>query len=161
MSNKATTQLFEAMLDAAGTAFAGCFLYAFAGPVPADAGDALNMVADHTQCFRLTESDDGTTGLNFDAAVGMLLPKLSTEDWLGLIAFDGVDDGETTLTPSFFRICPPGDNGRGVATGPRVQGTLGGPSSGRDIELGAATVTANGSNQQRLDSYYLDLSTIG
>lgn len=158
---KASDSFAEAALDGAGAALAGCFVYYFAGPVPANAGDALDMVAQHTQVARLTEGNDGTTALNFAAASGRILPKAPAEEWEGTVSFDGAEDSETTLAPTFFRICVGADTGRDASSAVRVQGTLGGPSSGADIELGSASLTDNGSNTVGLSSYYIGAEFLG
>lgn len=142
----ATSQLLDAMLDALKSELDGGFLYIFAGTLPANAAAALDTGAIHTQVAQLTESNDGTTGLTFETAAGGLLVKEGTETWEATITFDGADAAETTLTPTFFRFCPTGDDGRGAASGPRLQGTVGGPSSGMDLRLGADTLTDNGTN---------------
>lgn len=157
----ATSHLLQAMLTGVKTSLDGGMLYIFAGTVPADAAAALNMTTTHTQVAVLTESDDGTTGLTFDAAVGGLLVKAAAETWEGTVAFDGKDDGETTLTPTFFRFCASGDDGRGVAAGPRLQGTVGGPSSGADYRLGATTVTANGTNTVGAAVFEVTVASLG
>lgn len=141
-----TTQLLDAMLAAMKAELDGGFLYLFAGPVPAGPSVALDLGSTHTQVAVLSESGDGITGLTFDAPSGGLMVKAGAETWEGLVAFDGAEDGETTLSPTFFRFCPDGDDGRGAGAGPRLQGLVGGPSSGADLRIGADTVTANGTN---------------
>lgn len=121
-------------------------LFFFAGPVPATAEEALDMATDHTQLVEMTEGGDGATGLTFDAPVDGAMVKAAAEEWTGLIAFDGAEDGETTLEATFWRFCPAGDNGRGVTTDVRLQGTIGGP--GASIPMVNANLTANGSNTQ-------------
>lgn len=132
----------------------GGFLYIFAGSVPADADDALDMLNEHTQLVMLTVGNDGITGLTFDAPVGGVLAKAAGEDWVGTVTFDGADGTMPTLTPTFYRFCANGDNGRsaGSAT-PRLQGTVGGPASSARIKLDTDTVTANGSNTKGLSSF--------
>jgi hypothetical protein len=104
----------------------GGFLYLFCGPVPDSATDALNTTTLHTQILKITESDDGSTGLTFDPASGGGLPKAPAEDWSGTAAFDGVGASETTLQPTFLRFCEAGDDGRGAATTQaRFQATVG------------------------------------
>ena len=119
-------------------------MYWFNGTMPASEDDALDMVSEHTQLVEMTESGDGSTGLTFDSPSGTAMTKASGEEWSGLIAFDGAQDGETELEANFYRFCGPGDNGRGAATGPRLQGTIGGPGSG--IPMVSNVLTANGSN---------------
>lgn len=119
-------------------------LYLFAGAMPADADTALDMVSTHTQVAIITNNDTGT-GITFDTPTNANTNKAASETWKGSPAFDGKDDGLTTLTPVFYRLCESGDDGRSAGTGNRVQGTVGGPSSGADIELGSATVSSSGS----------------
>lgn len=126
-------------------------MYWFSGPVPASSDDPLDMGDDHTQLVMMTESGDGSTGLTFDAPSGNAMTKAAAETWSGLIAFDGAESGETTLTATFYRFCAAGDNGRGAASSPRLQGTIGGPGSG--IPMVSAELTRNGSNTQGM-SYF-------
>lgn len=121
-------------------------MFWFSGPVPADENEALDMATDHTQLVEMTESGDGVTGLTFEAPSGTAMTKAAAEDWSGLIAFDGAEDGETTLTATFYRFCADGDDGRGAASGPRLQGTIGAPGS--SIPMVNADLTSNGSNTQ-------------
>lgn len=152
---KISSDLAAAALDAIKSELDGGTLYYFAGPVPADAGDALNMSGAHTQLVAME-------GLTFDAAVGPVLPKAASEEWSGLVEFDGVISGPGTATPTFYRFCASGDNGRGASSGARLQGTIGGPSSSADIKLGdGTTVTDNGTNTRSLAIFNVDLSTLG
>lgn len=118
-------------------------LYIFAGPVPETADEALDLVNDHTELCVITVNDSGT-GLTFDAATNGVLGKAAAETWSGTCAFDGADAATTTLAPTFYRFCASGDNGRAAAntsTGYRVQGSVGGPNSGADLQLGANTLS--------------------
>lgn len=141
----------EVALAAIKTALDGGRMYWFSGAVPASASDALDMGAEHTLLVEMTESGDGATGLTFDAPVGSSMLKASAEVWRGLIAFDGAEDAATTLTATFYRFCADGDNGRGAATGPRLQGTIG--PAGSDIPMASADLTDNGANTQGM-SYF-------
>lgn len=136
----------EIALGALKDTLDGGRLFFFAGPVPATAEDALDMGTDHTQLVEMTESGDGSTGLTFEAPSGTAMVKAAGEVWEGLIAFDGAEDGETTLTATFYRFCTDGDNGRGAATDPRIQGTIGGPEA--DMPMSNPSLTANGTNTQ-------------
>lgn len=141
---RATVALIDSMLAAAKADLDGGKLYLFAGPVPADAADALDMVTLHTQVAVLTLDGEGS-GLTFDAPSDGALPKNALEEWSGLNVFEGADEGETVLTPTFFRFCASGDNGRGSGTGsPRLQGSAGGPTSAAIARLTSATATADG-----------------
>lgn len=157
----ATPNLLQEMLAGLKSTLDGGKLYVFAGAVPADASAALNTTTTHTQVAVFTEANDGTTGLTFGTPVGGLITKDGTEVWSGTVLFDGVDDSETTLTPTFFRFCEDGDDGRGVATGARIQGTVGGPSSGADFRLGADTVTANGTNTVGAAVFEVSIVSLG
>lgn len=155
---KANTKLLDLMLTAAQTALDGGKLYFFAGTAPADADTALDMAATHTQLAVITVDGSGT-GLTFDNPTGGSLPKAAAETWEGTIAFDGKDDGETTLTATFFRFCPSGDDGRGAgSTGARVQGSIGGPSSAADLKLTSTSLTANGTNTTGAAIFNITLS---
>lgn len=155
---KMSTQLSESLLDGISQMIGGGLMYWFAGPVPESADDALDMDNDHTQVLVL--SVDGTgDGISFDSPDGTVLAKDPGEVWSGLIEFDGAEDSETTLTPTFFRLCPDGDDGRDEAPGPRIQGTIGGPSSSAEIRLSdGSTVTANGTNSRSLPIYSIDIT---
>lgn len=141
----------EVALGAIKTALDGGRMYWFSGAVPASAAAALDMVTEHTQLVMMTESGDGTTGLTFATPSGTSMLKASAEVWRGLIAFDGAEDSETTLTATFYRFCAAGDNGQAAATGPRLQGTIG--PAGSDVPMASAALTANGSNTQGM-SYF-------
>ena len=142
---KINPDLAAAMLAGVKTALDGGFIYIFAGSVPSGPDIALDMVTDHTQLAMLSVDGDGVTGLTFASPVGATLSK-NGDEWSGLVAFDGAESGETSLTPTFFRFCPSGDNGRGAATTERLQGTAGGPNSSADMKLGSEQLTDNGSN---------------
>lgn len=123
-------------------------LIIFSGPVPDTADEALDLVTEHTELVVISDNDTGD-GLDFAAPSGGVLGKSGGQTWTGTVAFDGFEDGETDLTPTFYRFCADGDNGRGAAdgsTGYRVQGTVGGPNSGADLQLGANDLT-NGNLQ--------------
>lgn len=156
-----TPDLAEAVLNALKSELDGGFLYFFAGPVPDGPEDALDMMNDHTQVAMLSESNDGVTGLTFAAASDHTISKTPGEDWRGTVTFDGADDSETTLTPTFFRFCPDGDDGRGAATTPRLQGTIGGPNSTADVRLSSDTLTANGTNETGLAGFTVSLASLG
>ena len=126
-------------------------MYWFSGPVPASADDALDMSNDHTQLVVMTESGDGSTGLTFDSPDGTAMTKAAAEDWSGLVSFDGAQQSQSSLTATFYRFCPPGDDGRGAASGPRLQGVIGPPGS--DIPMTNASLTDNGVNTQGI-SYF-------
>lgn len=134
MSQKATDALFTAMLAGLKSVLDGGFLYLFAGPMPATPGEALDLVALHTQIAKISAGGDGVTGLTFDAAVGDSIFK-SAQAWSGTAAFDGAESAATSLTPSFFRLCPAGDTGRTLVTTPRIQGDIGAIGSGAALEV--------------------------
>lgn len=142
---KITPELAQPMLDALADALDGGFMYLFTGPEPAEAYDALDMGLDHTQVAAITIGNDGVTGLTWDAASGNVLAKVPAAVWRGLVALDGANPGPT-VTPTFMRMGAPGDACRDDTPGPRIQGTVTGPSGGGDVLLGAATVTENGTN---------------
>lgn len=135
MTIQLTEALANAMGDAASALLDGGNLYLYAGPVPASADAALDMVNDHTEVAKFTESGDGTTGLTFNAATGRVVSKTSGESWQATTAFDGAEDTEPSLLITFYRFCPAGDDGRGAATGARIQGTVGNLLSGADLVM--------------------------
>lgn len=161
MAYKATTDLFEPMLAQAKSALDGGTLVLFSGPVPTSPGDPLDMDSLHTQLVVMTNGNDGISGLTFDPPVGDTLSKSEEEVWEGTVSFNGADDSETTLTPTFFRFVTAGDEPTDAATGPRVQGTVGGPSSSADLRLGAPTLTDNGSNTAGVSIFTLRLANLG
>lgn len=139
-----TIQLSEALANALGNAggikelLDGGNLYLYAGPVPATADAALDMVNDHTEVAKFTESGDGTTPLTFDAPSARVVSKASSESWQATTAFDGAEAAEASLEITFYRFCPAGDDGRAAAdpsTGYRVQGTVGDLLSGADLKM--------------------------
>lgn len=155
---KMTNALAAAANNALRTALNGGRLYYFSGSVPAEAGDALDMASDHTQLVEFTIDGAGTTGLTFATSDGTVLSKNGAETWSGLVAFSGTGAGSATLTPTFFRFCPSGDNGRGASTGARIQGTIGGPASTAELKLtDGTTVTDNGSNTRSLPVFNVEL----
>lgn len=160
MSYKITDDLAAAMLTAFKTEIDGGFLYLFAGSVPATPDLALDMGSDHTEVAMLSVDDDGVTGLTFDAASGAVIAK-DSDVWEGTIAFDGFEDAEVTLTPTFFRFCAAGDDGRAAATTPRLQGTVGGPASTADLRLATDDVTANGTNTVSAAMFNFRVSGLG
>lgn len=161
MAYNPNNQFLAALAAGGKNALDGGLIYLFAGSVPADANAALDMAATHTQVAILSLGGDGSTGLTFDSPTDGALIKPAVADWSGLVAFDGAQNGETTLTPTFFRFCATGDNGRSAGTGPRLQGTVGGPSSAANMKLLTSTLTANGSNTTSSDSFRLDLLPTG
>lgn len=146
MSYKATPQALDAMLAMLKSDLDGGTVYVFAGPVPAEAGAALDM-GQHTQVARFTLNGDGATGLTFDAPSDGALPKPGAAVWEGLVAFEGAQAGQSSLAPTFFRFGKTGDNCRASTTAARLQGTAGGPSSSANMKLTSTTATANGTNR--------------
>ena len=158
---KFSTDILAAALSGMKAKLDGGRMYYFAGPVPASAEDALNMSSQHTRVVEFTVDDDGSTGLTFAAPSGGFLPKAEGEAWVGTVEFVGAQGSETVLTPTFYRFCAAGDDGTGAATTPRVQGTIGGPSSSADIKLSdGTTVTANGSNTRSLSIWGINLTSV-
>ncbi len=160
MSYKVTNDLAELMVAPMKTALDGGRLYVFAGALPALPSDALNMATTHTQLAEYTIDGLGATGLTFAAAVDSLLAKNPSEDWEATVTFDGFVAAPGPATPTFFRFCPSGDDGRGAANTPRLQGTCGGPSSSADLRLGSTTLTDNGTNTTSVLSFNVRLSSL-
>ncbi|MDR1076356.1 MAG: hypothetical protein LBL59_08710 [Xanthomonadaceae bacterium] len=136
-----------AALNAVKSGTDGGNLYLFNGPVPVDPDDALDMETDHTQLVKMTLGGDGSTGLTWGDPVGNVLPKPAGTVWEGLIAFDGAQAAQTSLSATFFRFCAAGDDGRGAGTTMRIQGTVGGPTSAADLILDNGTLTAGANTQ--------------
>lgn len=139
----------DAVLTAIKNEVDGGRLYLFSGPVPASADDPLDMDNVHTQIAEFTAGNDGVTGLTFAAPVGAGMLKSPAEVWEATVAFDGVNAGATTLTPTFYRFGAPGDDCRDAATGARLQGTAGGPLT----NLPCGDQTANGANKISVDTF--------
>lgn len=146
--------LAAAAANGVRTALNGGTLFMFSGNPPSDPNAALDMASTHTQVAAISA---GGGGLNFDTAIDEFLYKAASETWAGLVAFEGAESAQTTLTPTFFRFCPAGDNGRTAGTGPRLQGTISGPAGNGDVKLATATVTANGSNEVGLAGFYMQI----
>lgn len=158
---KITNTLSADALNAIKDALDGGRMYYFAGPVPAEAGDALDMDNSHTEVVMMTEGDDGATGLTFETSAGGTLSKTASESWVGTVTFSGAEDSETSLTPTFARFCADGDNGRDAGTGPRLQCTIGGPGSSAEIKLSdGTTVTDNGANTRSLAVFSVNMSAL-
>lgn len=163
MTIRISAALANALLAGSGVKdeLDGGFLFIFSGPVPATADAALDMDNDHTQLCKIGADTPAeanpSTGLTFDAPSAAVLAKAAAETWTCVIAFDGADDGDPTLTPTFFRFCGPGDTGRGAGDGttPRIQGTVAGPAAAADLNLGTNTLTDNTSNTQSIGLFQI------
>lgn len=141
MSIKTSTTLSNTVADAIKASLDDGRLYIFAGPVPDTADEALDMVSDHTLLLEVTLGGLGVDGLTFEAAVNGIITKTAAESWSGEAAFDGADAGTDPQTPSFYRFCESGDDGQAIGTGlARIQGTVGGPTSGADLIRGTDTM---------------------
>lgn len=145
MTLKATPATKNALLDAIGLKeqLDDGFLYIFSGAAPATAEEALNMATTHTELLKVSVGDDGVTGLTFDAPASGVVSKAAAETWSGTCSFDGFN-AATTQTPTFFRYCAAGDNGRGVAnasTGYRLQGTVSALGGGGHLQIGSGSLT--------------------
>lgn len=132
--------------------FDGGLLYLFAGPVPETADAALDLVSQHTQVVVISVNSAGT-GLTFDAPNLGVLGKAAAEVWSGVVELEGAASGESTIAPTFYRFCAAGDDGRSAAGANtyRVQGAVGGPNSGAELQLGAADLVAG--NTQPVGSF--------
>lgn len=141
--------------NARRTALNGGRLYVFAGPEPDNANDALDLTVGtglHTQCVEYTLNGAGTTGLTFATTTNDVLNKTPAEAWRGLVDFVGAQQASSTLTPTFFRFCAAGDNGRaaGTSTSKRWQGSVSGPNGNGDLVIGSDTLTDNGVNTESI-----------
>ncbi len=154
-----STRAKNVAVGAVADDLAGGFKYYFAGPVPATADEALDMDNDHTEVVKMSVDGDGSTGLTFDGPTAGVISKPSGDVWEGPVAFDGAEPSPGVLTPTFYRICGPGDNGRGAASGTqsRIQDTVGGPASAAAVRLGTETVEDNGSNTQGISGWTFSL----
>ena len=149
MALKETAATKNAALNATGIKpqMALGYLYLFSGTVPATADEALDFVGTHTEIVHITNNSTAT-GITFDAPVSGVLSKAAAETWSGVVAITGFN-AASPQAPTFYRLCAAGDNGRLIAnatTGYRIQGSVGGPSSGADLQLGTASLT-NGNTQ--------------
>lgn len=154
-----TTYTAQAMLAALKSALDGGNMYYFAGTVPASASDALDMGSTHTQVVKMTNNGDGSTGLTFAAPSGTAMSRNISETWSGTVALNGAASGSSAHV-TFFRFCPAGDDGRGAATGIRLQGTIGASGSGATIELNAASTELTAGNTESLGSFSVSVSQI-
>lgn len=148
MPLSATVATRNNALGALKTQLDGGLLYIFSGAIPANADVALDMVSTHT-LLCVIGNGGSATGVTFESPGGGVLAKDSGENWTGTSDFNGAHDGDSAIAPTFFRICAAGDNGQAAAdgsTGFRIQGSVGGPSSGADLQIGTATMT-NGNAQ--------------
>lgn len=142
MSYKVNDTAANPALNALASAISGGFMYLFAGTVPPGPDDALDMVADHTEIVLVSVDGDGITGLTFATAASGAVAKPALAVWSGLATFDGTEAAELELTPTFFRICTAGDNGRGAGAAARLQGTIGITGSGSDMERANPVIEA-------------------
>lgn len=154
------TYTAQAMLAAIKTALDGGNMYYFSGAVPTSSSDALDMSSTHTQLVKMTESGDGSTGLTFATPSGTAMSRTTSETWSGTVTFDGYQSTESTLTATFWRFCPSGDDGRSAGTGVRLQGTVGASGSGASIELNAASADLTAGNTETLGSFSVTASQI-
>lgn len=146
MTYKFTPQLGDGMLAGPGLKglLDGGLLMIYAGPEPESAGAALDMVDLHTELVVVSD-DAGAGGLTFGAASGGAIVKDSGQTWRGVAAFSGAEDAEMFLTPTFFRLCAAGDDGRAASSSPRLQGSVGVVDSGADMERLEADVASGAS----------------
>jgi len=146
LSQKMLQNLYYALQDGA--------IYIFSGNEPANAADALDMSGEHTHLCTLTLNGDGSTGLTLDSPNGHLIAKPVSDVWKGVIAFDGTQASATALTPTFFRFCEHGDDGRDQGnSAARIQGSAGGPASGADMLLGSDLLTDDGTSTVTLSIF--------
>lgn len=141
MSYSVSDSLANFALDGVAAGLNGGRLFLFAGPVPLAPYDPLEMATEHTELV-VVSLDGAGGGLNFAPAVDGRLSKATIEVWKGQAAFNGAQSGEAALVPTFFRFCAAGDNGRAGALLPRLQGTVGAPGSGADMERSPLEVNA-------------------
>jgi len=112
----------------------GGFLYIYAGPVPANPEDALSG---QTLLVKITESDDGSTGLTFATPAAGAMTKTLAEDWNAVITTSG--------TAAYYRFCDASDTpANASSTKTRLQGTCG--VAGADLNLATVNLIAGGGN---------------
>lgn len=114
MGMKISTGLADAMLatGSAKSALTGMVMKIFGGTEPATANDSIGAA---TLLVTITESDDGVTALEFEAAaVAGVLEKSSAQVWEGTVAATGV--------ATFFRLQLPADANGTSTTAVRIQG---------------------------------------
>lgn len=112
----------------------GGFLRYFSGPVPASADAAVD--GSSVMLAEFTESDDGSTGLTFEAAAADgVLTKTASESWASTVAATG--------TATFFRFSDSADAGTALSTtAKRIQGTLG-TTAASDAQIATTSLTAS------------------
>jgi hypothetical protein len=124
-------------------ALAAGFLYLYSGSQPATA----DLQAQLARCSaRSRSTDDGTTGLTFDAASGGVLSKAAAEAW----KFHGLADG----TVGWFRFSDSADTPTASsATAKRVDGLVG--TAGADANMSNTAVLTGAVST--IDSFSLTL----
>lgn len=140
MSYKVSNELADAILAAAKAQLDGGFLYLYAGAVPGAPSDALDMTTAHTEVAKVALN--GSAGLVFDAPSAAAMSKPTAAQWTAVAAFSGAGSALPELTATFFRFCKAADNGRGAGTSSRLQGTIGVPGSGADMERSSTVIPA-------------------
>jgi hypothetical protein len=112
-------------------AFNGGFMAIFQGTQPADAntgaGSALLLGT-------VTNNDDGSTGIQFDAASSGVSSKAAAQTW----RFHGINGGGIA---GWFRIYATGDTiTADSSSAPRIDGSIG--TSGADLNISNTTIVA-------------------
>lgn len=120
-------------------------IYAYSGPVPANADDAIDA-----SCVLLdTFTAAAGAGLTFDGApVNGVLKKTAAEVWSGVAGATG--------TATFYRYCVGADNGSAASAAGdyRVQGTIGTDAS-FDMVLTTADIVSG--DTKTLNTFQLQL----
>jgi hypothetical protein len=110
--------------------FAAGFLYIYSGTQPATADAAANGV----QLGKVTISDDGTTGLQFELAAAGVLAKDTDEVW----QFHGLTNG----VAGWYRFTTAAGNpATADATQVRVDGLIG--TAGADLNMTNTNIVTN------------------
>lgn len=125
MALQVSTGLRNYMLDTGSLADALAlgFINIYAGSPPADADAAIGGA---TLLLQLTESGDGSTGLNMAAAaVNGVLSKLGSETWQGTVL--------ATDTAAWYRHVEAADDGSASTTLKRIQGVI--STAGADMNF--------------------------
>lgn len=156
VSTALANDLFGAhsLIDLLNPAGLNGYLMLFSGPVPANADAAIGGGAGVV--MTLTESDDGTTGLTFQASVtGGVLKKTVAEEW------KGTNSTGSTKVMTFWRWVIEGDIGTDAASGSdyRLQGTVGEDMT-HSIWLSAGEATVADSAVRTLDDFQISLPLV-
>jgi hypothetical protein len=133
MTIRLSTGMVNSMCDGGAgngikAGLAAGFVYIYQGSQPADADTGAGSAL---QLGKVTNNDDGTTGIQFDATVAGVVSKAAAQTW----KFHGLAAG----VAGWFRFSDSADNPVNTsATAKRIDGTIG--TSGADMNITNTTI---------------------